>query len=332
MKYVLIVAVICGVANSLVAADELQPLGDVKLTGVIEAKDISGVASFRGGEFLVVGADEGTEIQVLKRKTATEYAAHQTIGLVESSRAGEIDIEGVAADGDSIYVVGSHSRKRSRVKPDEKTQETNQERLEENALEPLREGLYRLQLDGEGKLDSAIQSTSLRRRIDDDATLKIFAQIPSKENGVDIEGIAVADSRVYVGFRGPVLRDGYVPILKFEFDKPHKADKLYVRLDSRGIRDLCKVDRGFFLIGGPMADAPIGYELYFWDGKDGVPGTDAPVSNMPRSLGRIPLPTPTAKAEGITVLKESDTNYEVLIVYDGLADDHAKLFRVKKPR
>jgi len=39
-------------------------------------------------------------------------------------------------------------------------------------------------------------------------------QLPSKKNDVNIEGIAVRDGIVHVGFHGPVLRANYVLILK----------------------------------------------------------------------------------------------------------------------
>jgi hypothetical protein len=314
---------------SLSSATELEELGKVEFTGDIkQPEDISAVAVFGDGEYLVIGTDEGVQIQVLKQSGDDTYKVEQTISLVDFETEEEIDIEGIAVEGKTVYVIGSHSRKRSKVKPD-KTQEKNRERLAENELEPLREGVYRLKLKSNGELDSKIKSTSLRRRIDLDPTLKVFAQIPSKENGVDLEGIAVDGNKLYAAFRGPVLRDGYVPILEFEFDKPHKAETLYVNLGGRGIRDIVRVKKGFLLIGGPVGDAPVSYELYFWDGKDGVPGTDAPGVKPLESLGQIPLPE-GSKAEGITVLNEGDSDYEILIVFDSADKGAATRFRVTK--
>jgi hypothetical protein len=160
--------------------------------------------------------------------------------------------------------------------------------------------------------------------------LKTFAQIPSKENGVDIEGIAVRDDRLYAAFRGPVLRDGYVPVLVFAFAEPDDAKKRYVNLGGRGIRDIVRVNDGFLLIGGPVADEPVSFELYFWDGSDGVPGNDVPDLKSPESLGRIPLPDKDAKAEGITLLQEDDSHYEVMIVYDGVHSGAATRFKLSK--
>ena len=52
--------------------------------------------------------------------------------------------------------------------------------------------------------------------------LQRFTQIPSKENGVDIEAIAVKGKdgdKLHLGFRGPVLRDNLVPIMVLDFNR-----------------------------------------------------------------------------------------------------------------
>lgn len=317
-----------GVA-SVSLAGQLEELGGVEFSGEIKhSEDISAIGIFGDGEYLVIGSDEGVEIQVLRKSANNKYEVAHTIPLVGFETADEVDIEGIAVEERTVYVSGSHSRKRSKVKAD-KSNAKNRERLTENELEPLRESVYRLKLSSDGELDSEIDSTSLRRRIDDDPVVKVFAQIPSKENGVDIEGIAADGDKLYAACRGPVLRDGYVPILEFEFDKPHKANTLYVNLGGRGIRDIVRVKKGFLLIGGPVGDAPVSYGLYFWDGRDGVPGTDVPNVEPLKWLGEIPLPK-GSKAEGVTVLEESDSQYEVLIVYDSAENGAATRFRVEK--
>jgi hypothetical protein len=157
-----------------------------------------------------------------------------------------------------------------------------------------------------------------------------FLELPSKENGIDIEGIAADGDDLYVGFRGPVLREGYVPVLVFDFDEPKKAKTRYVNLGGRGIRDLVRVSDGFLLIGGPVGGEPVSYEVYFWDGEDCIAGTDVPPPEFPRSLGEIPLPNQEAKAEGMAVLDETDSHYDVLIVFDGPRNGSPTRFRVTK--
>ena len=101
----------------------------------------------------------------------------------------------------------------------------------------------------------------------------IFTKIPSKENGIDIEGIASDGDKLYIGFRGPVLRGNYVPVMVIkDCDNPSDYELLFVNLDGNGIRDICKVEDGFLIISGPMGDGVGNYQLYFWNGVDSIPG------------------------------------------------------------
>jgi hypothetical protein len=58
-----------------------------------------------------------------------------------------------------------------------------------------------------------------------DPFLAPYVALPSKENGIDIEGIAATDKYLFVGFKGPVFRQNYVPILQLNHDfEPVPAD------------------------------------------------------------------------------------------------------------
>jgi len=325
-----IFAVVVGLLASVAVADTLWPWARVELEGsVLESEDISGAAVLHGGEFLVIGSDETNFVQVLQRKSENRYAVCRSIPLIDEDD--EIDIEGLAADGDIVYVIGSHSRRRKKVGPDEKTQKQNLGRLEDNKREPSREHLFRFKLNNNGELASSIESVSLNDTIDDDDELETFRNIPSKENGVDIEGLAIDGNKLRVGFRGPVFREGYTPVLRVAFDDPDDAKKVFVGLHGRGIRGMTAVAGGFLLIGGPVGDVDVSYELYFWDGEEGVPGSDKPGVGPLASLGTIPLPDPVAKAESVVLMKESGTTYDVLILFDGIENGAATRFRIPKP-
>jgi hypothetical protein len=278
---------------------------------------------------LAIGGDEGAEIQVLRRSGDGEYSIKHSIRLVEDETDKEIDIEGIAFSEGRIYVIGSHSRRRSKI-DSTKTREQNRARFEESEREPLRENLFELRINEEGEPTEEIELKSLSKRIRDDEVLGPFAHIPSKENGVDIEGIAAVGDELYVGFRGPVLRERHVPVLAFDFDRPEEARMLYVNLGGRGIRDRARVSDGFLLIGGPVGDEPYSYELYHWDGEDGVEGVDGTAQSPTKSLGSIPLPGGNAKAEGIAVLEETDSYYDLLIVFDGPVNGRPPTFRARK--
>jgi len=92
----------------------------------------------------VIGADEGNQVQVLKRQIE-DYAVVSDITLNEN--AVEIDIEGIACDGNTVYVVGSHSAKRSKI-DDNATYEKNRQKIEKVVPEPDRDRLFRFSLDG----------------------------------------------------------------------------------------------------------------------------------------------------------------------------------------
>ncbi len=346
----------CFIARSYsTAAAEVQLPADVVFRGEIRFPDnLSAVGLVAGGRFLVVAADEGPVVQVLKRTGPDEYTLHETIPLVDGAKDDdEIDIEGIACSESTVYAIGSHSRKRSLLKPD-KTQKANRKRLAENLREPLREKVFRFELDAAGRLASPIRSTSLRPRLENDELLAPFLAIPGKENGIDIEGIALAPDGLVAAFRSPVFREGFAPVLFFAFDRPEAGRLTLVHLGGRGIRDILRVSDGYLLIGGPVNDEPVSFELYHWDGRDGIPGKDVDLTASVKPLGTIPSPQrfppasilalpdkppagipppqPVAKPEGVVVLAESPEHYELLIVFDGLIERNAARFRAVRPR
>jgi len=111
---------------------------------------------------------------------------------------------------------------------------------------------------------------------------------------------------------------------------------LFVDLGGRGVRDLAHVKGGVLILAGPAGDGPGSYQLYLWDGEDGVSGADIPKPAVPRLrlIGDLPLPTSghgaPAKAEGVALIKDEDHHWEILVVFDGLKG-RATRFRVDKP-
>lgn len=103
---------------------------------------------------------------------------------------------------------------------------------------------------------------------------------------------------------------------------------MYLDLDGDGIRELVKVKDGFLLIAGPSGGERGGFLVYFWDGDDGVPDRGKRKSKL-ILLGELPA-APGAKAEGMTVVEETDEHYEVIVVYDGVAGGLPERFRIPK--
>lgn len=322
------VCIIVGALHTslIAAAGEIEVRGLALISGsVAESEDVSGIA--RVGRFLAVCADEGADLNLLRRRDDGSYAVQATMTVDDGGQ--EIDMEGLAADGNTLYVIGSHSRARDQVRAG-LTRQENHERLAEIDRRRESEQLFRIQFSDDGDAE-AIEPISLDDLIQADSILGPFRQVPSKENGVDIEGLTVRDGELYVGFRGPVLRDNFVPVMVFEFESPADYDLRFVQLGGHGIRGMATVSNGFLLIGGPVGDGDGTFELYHWNGDDSVPD-EGEVPGRVTKLGRLPLPDDAedAKPEGIELLEEADEHYDVLVVYDGVENGAPVVLRVSK--
>jgi len=276
-------------------------------------KNISGIVFAE--RYLLIGADEGVTVLVLKRKAPSTFDyTGEPDGIIRLEKeADEVDIEGIARGDKYFYVIGSHSRKRLKVKndlDDDETVQDNLNRLSRTAIEPSREQLIRLKLKDDGTFDKndkkSLKSMSLRDFILNHPVLGPFQVIASKENGIDIEGIAAdGDDKLYIGFRGPRLRDNYIPVMvlqpkmgkeenfKKKFSEKDVAQEVrYVNLDGLGIRGMATVEMGFLILGGPVGDEPLPYHVFFWDGENMVPGKNrckAKQSHI-KTLCKIPVP------------------------------------------
>ncbi|MCW5203102.1 hypothetical protein VT98_11363 [Candidatus Electrothrix communis] len=313
----------------------------IRVSGeILAGSDISAVAVF--SSFLVIGSDEAVGVDnnenyiQLLRKIESGYAVHKNILLLQGDQAEgkELDIEGIAVEGDSVYIVGAHCLKRQKVKK-ARIQEENRKKFQADRLEEERNRawLYRIRLDKEGN-EVESQRISLREIIKHDPVLHPFSRIPSKENGIDIEGVAAKDGWLYVGFRGPVLRENYIPVMKLKFDDAEKTyELLYVQLGGRGIRDITKVSDGFLILAGPVGDGDNSYQLYHWDGKDLILGKDLKDGERGRIhfLGDITSPK-KGKVEGVAVHREEETGYQLILAYDGAENNDTVLQYVLLPR
>jgi len=303
-----------------------------KLHGKIHAESDISAADFLG-DILLIGADEAVGhdknenyIQLLKREGNDYYVSSNILvyrGDKEHGR--ELDIEGIAIEGNHIFVVGSHALARKRVNPDA-NHKKNLKRLATIKMEPGRKQLFRLTLDS---TNSVIKNerTSLATIISNDPILSPFSAIPSKENGIDIEAVAVKNRRLYLGFRGPVLRGGFVPVMRLDFDNPEMSYRLhYLNLGGFGIRDMVSIPDGFILLAGPVADLPNEYRLYHWNGLDTLPGSN----NGTLKLISAIRPPAGGKAEAIAVESTTDLFYSIVIVFDGIKGGAPRRYTISR--
>lgn len=338
----------------------------VRFHGVLDDKNVSAVALWRGRPLMVTdeATREGNIIQMFEA-AGDEFraAARGPIRLDppvaspppppppgKKNKLPEMDLEGITVSGDTVFVIGSHSAKRKKVDPKDKYEDNREALTGGSTAEPARDVLLRVTLDAEGNA-TAIDRASLRGFLLGSEPFKSCCAIASKENGPDIEGLAMHEGQLFVGFRGPVLRGNFTPVLRCTFGTPIVDPMLlFVNLGGRGIRDLAEVADGMLILAGPVGDGPGSYQVYLWDGKDGVPGKNAPASanpSGPRLIGELPDVAASAaagagagagagangaaaKAEGLAVLGEDGQGWDVLVVFDGLADGQGIRYRISK--
>ncbi len=300
----------------------IEMVGKLKLKGDVQQPDeLSGIAYFQN--LLVVCPDEEASFSFLQNSGQNEYTALPPIKLLNTDA--ELDLEGAASDDQFVYLIGSHGLARKAVKP-ERTYLENRKLLSKIQKHDEADSLFRLKVSNAGSVER-MERISLRDLLEADETLRPFNRIPSKENGIDIEGIAIKDGRIYLGFRGPILRGNFVPVMIFKFDNPSNYELRYLDLGGRGIRDLTRVSDGFLLIAGPNGDGDQSYLLCFWNGKDCVPGDGSPDGRL-EVIAELPS-EPEVKPEGIAIVNETASEWQFLLVRDGERD--VRIFSAKKP-
>jgi hypothetical protein len=270
------------------------------------AKELSGVTFW--GDLAIVCTDEGAELNLLDADT---YRLVDKVSLLDNPKD-EVDMEGAASDSQYVYVVGSHSLHRKT--PDDDAKRKNRKRPPQAKPHEDSYSLFRLTLDDRGQIDGS-DRISLAEILAADETLGPFTQIPGKENGVDVEGIAVKRGMLHVGFRGPVLRGNLTPVLSFEFDDPANYAVTLLPLEGRGIRDLTAVEDGFLILTGPMGEEDGEYMLYHWRG-DAFASPGAAADDRLTLLGDVDAKG-DAKPEGIAPVAETADQWRLLLLCDG---------------
>jgi len=229
------------------------------------------------------------------------------IKLLSDQASGDPDAEGAAYDDGYFYVIGSHGRKRHH--PDDGN--------------PTSYHVFRIPVDKATGVPPyeisdddviGVEASVMRLRGAIKDALPSAYDKPLGENGANIEGIAVADGRMYLGFRGP-SDDGKAYILAvdakavFMESAPLNAELKSVPLGTTvGIRDIAAVSGGLLLLTGPVNEQPITPSIVFYDPKTGALGTSHPLK----------VADTTAKAETLLLLSDSAGQpWRVLVMFDG---------------
>jgi len=288
---------------------------------VVQDKDLSGLA-FISERFGLLGADEARQVQVVELvRPAKTLRILETITLLRSGS--EIDIEAIAAERDCYYIVGSHGAAKASGQHQEN-----------------RYRIFRLQADPatgrpRGPAAASLKAASLADVLRADVVLGPHFAQPLQRRGVNIEGLAARDGRLYVGFRGPNLQgDALVMEIRADdvFGGTARPTGTLHRLrlgPGLGIRELVAARSGFLLIAGnagsepsPEYADPQDYEkdreffLFHWDGK----------SAEAHQIGA--LPKTAGQAEAMTILDQTQDRVTVLVLFDGPSGGRPTVYRI----
>lgn len=283
---------------------------------------------------------------------------------------GEVDIEGLAYENHYLWVIGSHGTKRKKLKGDQsqfhvlsdEERKKLEKQLKKVEFEKNRSFLARIPINHKGNLKphcldpengdrklvaACLQKTNkgysnvLLDALQQDMHLAPFfltlnpddqakTPLPGKDNGLDIEGIAVRDNRIFLGLRGPVLR-GWAIVLEIEVaESPDSKtlilnaiesnDQLYkkhfVKLGGLGIRDLCFYGDDLLILAGPTMelDGPVRV-FRLKDSFNHLESIDLAQKRLTLEL-EIPYGEGEEHAEGMTLMPMPDGSIALLVLYD----------------
>ena len=335
-----------------------------KREGYKPARDSLSAVAIRGGTMWLAN-DEGRGLDRLIRSEDGSYGNHELFGLVElldmpvkGEGAPELDIEGLDIDGSKLWLVGSHTWTRGNPKKAAKKRDDPRKALADVSPNPNRQVLACLPLtthdgpdavprvgkgsrypvaDGLARLRIGKKRGTLTKLLAKDELLGRFVDLPAKENGFDIEGLAAKGERLFLGLRGPVLR-GYAMVLELEVRADGQGelelrpmgdgDELYrkhvLHLGGNGIRDLHRHGDDLLILAGPTA--AISGSCYVWrwrgafDTKQAafLPEPDAGQDGEEplRRILQLPVGDGGDHPEGMALLSEGAAAMELLVVYD----------------
>jgi hypothetical protein len=319
--------------------------------------DLSTVVA--AGRCIWTANDELATVERLVLQADGSYGDHQPVPLAElfdlpEGADGEMDIEGLDIADGHLWVAGSHSLTREKPKPGEHDAAEALARLTEIEHHPNRHFLGRIPLvetepglfeprrqvegaDGEPRTCACLKmngkGNQLDRRLQNDVHIARFLDVPAKENGFDVEGIAVRGDRVFLGLRGPVLR-GWAMLIELEVTQTRpgrlKLSKIgpngeryikhFLDLQGLGIRELTIDGDTLLLLAGPTMDLDGPIALYRWPGAFEARQQAVVTRDRLEMVLRLPFGRDADHPEGICWLPHGGVARELLVVYDSPAE------------
>ncbi|PSJ40506.1 DUF3616 domain-containing protein [Sphingomonas deserti] len=292
---------------------------------------------------LFVAADEQAQIEGLT-KSGTDWSDHRRFAidalLPVSFPDEEADVEGLAADDNWLWVVGSHAR--TRPKPEKAPggcidlddladlKDTRPRALlgriplieQGGRWTPVaQDGKRRAGILKQGKHGNAV-AKAFRR----DPLLRPFTRIPAKEGGIDVEGIAVCGDRVALGMRGPVIAT-HALLIEFAVQAKKSGSlaltappvRRLLALEGLGIRDLKRCGDDLLILAGPTTGLSGPCALYRWrDWVNDPPHDPSRVRlHRPERICELPFGRGEDHPEGLALWEDdADGARQILVICD----------------
>ena len=326
------------------------------------------------GDSLWLAHDETIFIERLRAKKtrngAIHYASHRRFDLrkliplpasdanLRQGASVEADLEGIAIADGCLWVTGSHSAVREQVKRDGSPEAiaslANVRRagnrfllaripIQTSADGPVlvrKLGLRNGHLIRAARLPGSRKNDALTRLLREDPHLGPFLDIPSKDNGFDIEGLAVAPGgRVFLGLRGPVI-DGWACVLEMVVTTHARREnelafrklpgsplsarrsvryrKHFLDLEGAGVRDLCLAGRDLLILGGPPMRGKGKSRVHRWKGalsvqRDSMIGRE----DLPTLLD-LPYGEKKNHPEGLAIVGQRAKRVLLMVIYESI--------------
>jgi Protein of unknown function (DUF3616) len=246
----------------------------------------------------------------------------------------DLDGEAVAFDGKNFYVSGSHgcTRHHNKFTPSSFVLARVPKALVTRALTepgPIEDASIQTTY----RLSEALRMAAPAGDFFAQDLLKTHKINGNKAGGLNIEGLLVADGKLYAGLRGPVV-DGRAYVIETPVEPLFKAGQPLTGVvphtldldDGRGIRDLASMPDGRILVlGGPSQDEDVDFALY------AVKPTSERVWKPERIgvLHDLPSSTSGTKAEAAFVLGQDGSGLQVLVMFDGPEQGGPRIYTVK---
>ena len=303
------------------------------------------------GNTLWLAGDESTSVERLISQDHANYGDHQSFDLgvffeLPKGADQEIDLEGLSWDQSSkrLWLVGSHSWRRKQPKPGASNEKafkalsTVDRQANRYLLGSIELGNVSADdgewtpIPGSGRAAGfSTEGSSLISQLQSDGgMLAPFLNIPSKDNGFDIEGLAVKDDTVLIGLRGPVLR-GWTSVLRFQFEQGdggtlvpkqagnHRYLHHVLDLGGLGVRDLCVCGNDILVLAGPTMELDGPMRVFRWRDAFELKEDTCIDGSQLQMLFEVPWGDRVDHAEGLAVFDRENHAPQLLVVYDSPA-------------